>query len=405
MTFALLAMGALALFVPAASSARTVYVTEGQSIQDAIDQAKPWTTIKIGPGTYSESLLINKDGIRLIGDSRKNTKIAEPASPTAGRGCVPPEAGEPPNGICIFDVNENFEPQSTVNDVEIRNLSLQGFGIGVFAVHTRDVTVAHTIESNYSEYGIFSNDSTGSRIVRNVTYNSNAAVNPEAGIYVGDSPNAYASVKKNVSWGNSFGVFVRDAAHGWINRNRAFSNCVGILWLNTDAPVQPSDWHAEDNRVFSNNRQCPPGEEGGPPISGVGMGVYGAADIDIVGNDVFGNASAPDFPSAFTGGIVVVTASDLQPPVPSTGIRIAFNTAYGNATDIAVDEGNEARAYRNDCETSRPDGLCDDTDYGDDDDEQGRDHDGGGRNDSGKGGNHRKHERHSSHKHRSSRND
>src|SRR3954447_3579167 len=179
MTFALLAMGALALFVPAASSARTVYVTEGQSIQDAIDQAKPWTTIKIGPGTYSESLLINKDGIRLIGDSRKNTKIVEPASPTAGRGCVPPEAGEPPNGICIFDVNENFEPQSTVEDVEIRNLSLKGFGIGIFAFSTRDVHVTRTIESDYDEYGIFANSSTGATITRNVTYNSVASVVPE----------------------------------------------------------------------------------------------------------------------------------------------------------------------------------------------------------------------------------
>ena len=62
-----------------------------------------------------------------------------------------------------------------------------------------------------------------------------------------------------------FGIFVRDAAHGKLLENKAFSNCVGILFLNTDetagtpraSPVDVAHWLAEDNLVAANNRECP----------------------------------------------------------------------------------------------------------------------------------------------------
>jgi len=42
-------------------------VDEGDSIQEAVKKAKPGTTIHIMPGTYSETIYIDKDNIRLIG--------------------------------------------------------------------------------------------------------------------------------------------------------------------------------------------------------------------------------------------------------------------------------------------------------------------------------------------------
>src|SRR5687767_8946150 len=126
MTFAVLALAALALFVPASSAAgsRTVHVDPGESIQDAIDAARPGTTIKLAEGTYAGGLLINKDGIELVGEGRKKTKIVEPATPSAGGECVDPSAPEPVFGICVFDADEQFNPLSTVEDVEISHLSV-----------------------------------------------------------------------------------------------------------------------------------------------------------------------------------------------------------------------------------------------------------------------------------------
>jgi pectin methylesterase-like acyl-CoA thioesterase len=42
-------------------------VKDGESIQDAVNAASPGDTIRIMPGTYSETVYIDKDGIRLIG--------------------------------------------------------------------------------------------------------------------------------------------------------------------------------------------------------------------------------------------------------------------------------------------------------------------------------------------------
>ena len=63
MTFAVLALAALALSVPASSAAAVVHVDPGESIQAAIDKAKPGTTIKLGEGTYKESVKISKSDI------------------------------------------------------------------------------------------------------------------------------------------------------------------------------------------------------------------------------------------------------------------------------------------------------------------------------------------------------
>ena len=42
-------------------------VNDGESIQAAVQSAEPGTTIQIMPGTYNETVYIDKDGIRLIG--------------------------------------------------------------------------------------------------------------------------------------------------------------------------------------------------------------------------------------------------------------------------------------------------------------------------------------------------
>jgi pectin methylesterase-like acyl-CoA thioesterase len=44
-----------------------VVVSDGESIQSAVQAAPPGTTIQVMPGTYRETVYIDKDGIRLIG--------------------------------------------------------------------------------------------------------------------------------------------------------------------------------------------------------------------------------------------------------------------------------------------------------------------------------------------------
>ena len=353
MTVAVAALAALLLGLPASSYAhRTIEVKSGESIQAAIDKAKPYTKIEIDAGTYQEALSINTDGIQLVGEGRKQTHIVAPADPAQAE-C----------GICVGSFED---PSATVKDVSISHLSVDGFGINVIFVGSKNGSLIRTILSGYHEYGVFANSSTGTTIARNVTYNGDDNVSPEAGIYVGDSPNANATVWKNVSWGNSLGIFLRDAAHGDVVKNKSFSNCVGILFLNTDAPTDPAGWLAQHNNVTANNRQCAPSEEA-PPLSGVGIAILGGHDIALIDNGVFGNKAAADFQSAFNGGILVTGSPFVTPPVSSTDIRVGLNTAFGNSTDLVLDEGNEAKFFANDCLTSQPDGLCEDPDAEGDD--------------------------------------
>ena len=70
MTFAVLAMATLALALPASSTAhRTATVKAGESIQAAIDAAKPGTTIKIEAG-HLRGGPANRQGRNRAGRSR-----------------------------------------------------------------------------------------------------------------------------------------------------------------------------------------------------------------------------------------------------------------------------------------------------------------------------------------------
>ena len=98
MTFAVLALAVLALVVPASSAAAVVRVGEpGESIQAAIDKAKPGTTIKLGEGTYKDSVNISKNDISIVGEGRSKTKIRSAGGRDlpAGAGCVDDSGGTP----------------------------------------------------------------------------------------------------------------------------------------------------------------------------------------------------------------------------------------------------------------------------------------------------------------------
>jgi parallel beta-helix repeat protein len=363
MTFAVLALAGmlLVLSAPAAAesskSSKVVEVQAGESIQAAIDAADPGTTIKIEEGTYEESLQISKDGIKLVGEGKDETHIVPPDPLVPGVGCVFEDAGVVSAiGICVND--PGAQPPVRIDGVKISHLSVTGFnGMGIFLFAVDNPVVKHVNASDDGEYGIFSLASSGTRLYKNVTNNDG-----EAGIYVGSSENADAVVKKNSASGSTLGIFIRDAANGLLVKNKTFGNCVGILFLNTDESPDPqqdvANWVALKNRVTENNKACPPSEEG-PPLSGVGILVLGGVDISLIANHVLGN-NAGSNPSAFTGGISINASPFGAAPIPSTGTRVAFNTALGNNPDLFWDGLGDGNVFvDNECETSDPAGLCD----------------------------------------------
>ena len=101
-----------------------------------------------------------------------------------------------------------------------------------------------------------------------ITYTHNVASgSEEAGFYVGDSPDAEAVVTHNTATGNLFGFFFRDSEHGLYAHNFAKGNCVGIMTLDTGAPGAEGFVEIRQNRIFHNQKACPPGEGPACPAS------------------------------------------------------------------------------------------------------------------------------------------
>jgi parallel beta-helix repeat protein len=379
MTFAVLALAGMLLVLPATSAAEgsgVIEVESGESIQAAIDAADPGTTIKIEEGTYKESLQISKDGIKLVGEGRDETNIVPPDPLVPGKGCVFEDTStQPPTvsaiGICVND--PSLQPPVRLKDVSISHLSVTGFnGMGIFLFAVDDGVVKHVSANDDGEYGIFANSSSGTRLYKNITSNDG-----EAGIYVGDSRNADAKIKKNVAFGSTLGIFIRDAAHGAVLKNKVFGNCVGILFVDTEdgPPAEQNDvadWVALHNHVTENNKACAASEES-PPLSGLGIAVLGGVDISLIANKVLDNKAGVN-ETAFVGGISVQASPFFATPKPSTGTRVAFNTALGNDPDLFWDGAGEGNVFvENECQSSDPAGLCDEganepgEDQGDDD--------------------------------------
>src|SRR5437868_8157472 len=82
-----------------------ITVHAGESIQAAVDAAEPNWVIKIEPGTYSESVTINKAGIKLIGIS-------------GGAPIIIQNPGDEEDGIIVGDEGDGFK---------LKNVTVQNF--------------------------------------------------------------------------------------------------------------------------------------------------------------------------------------------------------------------------------------------------------------------------------------
>ncbi len=329
-------------------SGHTRVVRPGQSIQAAIDRSHAGDTIVVRPGTYNERLVITK-GVTI---SAWGATIAPPATAGDPTPCSGPGPGD--DGICIagdFTVDPNTGAVTVnkyVQGVKITGLTITGFaGSGIDQIGGQGSRFVHVSAKDNGEYGIAAFNSTGTTELFNTATNS-----AEAGFYIGDSPQANARLVGNRSSGNLFGFFIRDAEQGTLTANRAQDNCVGVLFL-ADAPGPDGAFRVVGNTIRHNDKACPATEDG-PPASGVGVFIFGAHDVKILGNAILDNQ--PTGPSIASGGVVVATGMGGTAPLNN---RVQGNVIVRNATDIVWDgtgTGNILRPNR--CRTSDPSGLC-----------------------------------------------
>jgi parallel beta-helix repeat protein len=235
----------------------------------------------------------------------------------------------------------------------IQNRHIDGFpGEGIFMNAVGDSRIVSNTSWDNGGYGIAGFFQTGGAYVDNTAYN-----NGEPGIYLGDSPEANYVVSHNTTWGNQYGLFIRDSGHAVITDNVSHDNCVGILLLDTNDPNLESNDITQNNTVSHNDKACAAGQDG-PALSGIGIGIVGGVDMIVRSNTV--NDNAPSGESLISGGIVMLDGASTGGGQGPTGNAINYNHASGNAGfDIFWDRsGSDNHFFKNVCGTSNPKFIC-----------------------------------------------
>src|SRR5262249_43277648 len=162
-----------------AAAAQKVVVGPGESIQAAVDAARPGDTIVV-TGRHRENVAVTTDGITLRGAGA----VLEPAATPTQNAGLDPSTPADVDGICVLG-----EVIREVRDVTISGFTIRGFSEGIVAVGAHHATFERNVALDNEGYGITAFISTGTRMLFN-----RASGSDEAGFYIGDSPAAGATL-------------------------------------------------------------------------------------------------------------------------------------------------------------------------------------------------------------------
>jgi hypothetical protein len=361
-----------------------------QSIQAAVDAARPGDWVLVGPGDYHETgapdagVRITTPGIHVRGMDR-NTVVVDGTQAGAAQ-CSADSTTQNPgtagrNGIEVFKANgvsvENLTVCNFLNTGSGSNGNGVWFNggdgsgrIGLGAFHGGYLTASTTYFSTSAaaSYGIFVSNSRGPGVIENA-YASNMS---DSSFYVGACGDCNTTLRyvhaENSALGysgsNSGGHLVIEASE-W-NNNRA-----GIVPNSLASTDEPSPQNGacpgpstasctliQDNYVHDNNNPNTPaiGLTAGAPV-GTGIEVSGGRNDTVQGNLVTGQGA---------WGILLHDYPDPSPPAPPPYCRgglpdypspfgdvcyfVAFGTAvqgnfvYGNGTFENPSNGDLADA-------------------------------------------------------------
>jgi nitrous oxidase accessory protein NosD len=349
-TAALLATG---LGAAPSATAHTVHlVRAGESIQQAVDNARPGDTVVLGPGTHHESVNVTTPGLTLRGMGRST--VLEPETGTSTRSPAP-KAANPcaaaGNGICVAGTkNQN------VDGVTIASLTVSGFDkSGVYANEADGLTVRDVTAVGNGVWGIATE-----RSVHGVFRHNTARDNGDAGLFLantvkeeqGATDTEGTVVERNRLEGNRIGVTVRRLRNLSVEGNHLTGNCAGLFVVGDENKPKAGAVTVRHNRIERNNKSCPKTARL-DALQGSGIVLTGTDDNLVTHNVIKDNAGK----SPLSGGIVVFKSFV---GTTSEHNRISDNLLRGNspADLVNTDPGKGNTFQDNSCHSSQPAGLC-----------------------------------------------
>ncbi|MFD5192763.1 nitrous oxide reductase family maturation protein NosD [Streptomyces sp. NPDC058357] len=343
---AALSAAGLGMSIPSASATSAHVVHPGQSIQRAVDAARPGDTVVVLPGTYRESVLVTTPGLTLRGSGSRT--VVQPAEPGARVTDACAKAG---NGICVLG-----RAGHTVDGVRIESLAVSGFKKnGVWASWTDRLTVRRVTSEHNGVWGIAQERSTRGTFAGNT-----ARANGDAGIFVantvdeegGATDTLGTELRDNTLTDNRIGFTARRVRNLSVHDNSFTGNCNGVFVVGDEGRPQAGAMRIESNEISGNNKFCPATERL-PAIQGSGIVLTGAADTEVRSNTIRDNSGA----TPMSGGVVLFKSFV---GTKNTGNTISGNVALGNKpADLANgDTGKDNTFTDNVCTQSAPAGMC-----------------------------------------------
>ncbi|MFJ6667884.1 nitrous oxide reductase family maturation protein NosD [Streptomyces sp. NPDC091383] len=340
---------------PAAALHQTLVVHRGESIQKAVNSARPGDTVLVLPGTYKESVTISTPRVTLRGlgpatvlEPAKKTTGAAPGKKTkATKSCA--EGG---NGICVIGTKT-----TNVEGVTVADLKVTGFSrAGVFGMATDTMTVRGVQAVRNAVWGIAQERSVHGHIMGNY-----AQGNGDAGVFLANTITEEAGaldtrrtvIDHNRLEGNRIGVTVRRLRNLSVAENHIAGNCAGVFVVGDENKPKAGDLEVAYNDVTGNNKSCPKTDRL-PAIQGSGIVLTGAEKTVVDGNRVTDNAGS----SPLSGGIVLFKSFV---GVTNDHNRISGNALARNAPADLVNtetKGIGNTFDHNACRVSKPAGLC-----------------------------------------------
>lgn len=335
---------------------RTIVVKPGESIQAAIDRAKPGTRIYVLAGEYREladpvnGLNISKSGIRLIGQNTKNKRVVLKNAGNQRNGivAVPPDRTDcmschttmaPP-----FSLHPGVEPgmkdaEPVLYGLEIRGITLEGFtNNGLFTERVDGFKIIDVETIGSRNYGIFPTLSRNGLITH-----SRATGSDDSGIWVETSENVL--VTHNVVEGNVNGFEVSNSDDIVLAHNRAVDNSVGMAILLLpdifDDRAGAKRITMRDNHIANNNKPntARPGSILASVPRGIGILHLGVDDSLITRNRFEGNGFAgvaivdyclAVFGGPFSCGLDPEITPEFLADQEATSNRVVGNEFVGN---------------------------------------------------------------------------
>nr|MBP7390211.1 right-handed parallel beta-helix repeat-containing protein [Chitinophagales bacterium] len=246
------------------ATGKIIEVKNGDRIQDAVMEARPGDLIRVFPGTYKETVYVDKDNISF-------------------------------QGVVKGDEWPTLEGERKLNDAFLysgNNISIEGFkiqnykGNGIMGQSGNNFVLSYNWIINSGVYGIFPEFGKNGLVEHNILSGIE-----DAAIYIGMCDNI--DVRHNQVYGSVAGIEIENSRHALVEDNYCYDNSGGILvFITPGLPIKTCFDVIVRNNYVINNNHVNFGAPGSivsflPPSTGVV--VMAADDVVIENNIISGN--------------------------------------------------------------------------------------------------------------------